>query len=95
MEKPQKSESRSLPWKIVSVAFSLKARALCQKPTTFSCEVHSVGILRFARRLTKVRAYRGNGSGKLATAYPKTAIAAAFSRKACGSILSSVSAGVW
>jgi DNA-binding winged helix-turn-helix (wHTH) protein len=38
---------------------------------------------------------RGNGSGKSASAYPMTAMAAAFSRSSCGTILSSVSAAVW
>ena len=38
---------------------------------------------------------RGNGSGMSASAYPITAMAAAFSRSSCGTILSSVSAAVW
>jgi hypothetical protein len=44
---------------------------------------------------TRHKPYLGNGSGKLARAYPITAIAAAFSRSSCGTILSSVSAAVW
>jgi len=38
--------------------------------------------------------YRGSGSFILASAYPITAIAAAFSRNSAGTILSSVSAAV-
>jgi hypothetical protein len=40
------------------------------------------------------RAQRGNGSGKSASAYPMTAMAAAFSRSSWETILSSVSAAV-
>ena len=39
--------------------------------------------------------YLGSGTSRLASAYAVTAITAAFSPSACGSILSSVSAAVW
>jgi len=39
-------------------------------------------------------AQRGNGSAMLASAHPMTAMAAAFWRSSCGTILSSVSAAV-
>jgi hypothetical protein len=46
-------------------------------------------------RFVRANAQRGKGSGMSASAYPMTAMAAAFSRSSCGTILSSVSAAVW
>src|SRR5580704_17967264 len=44
---------------------------------------------------SRMNPYRGSGSGRSASAYPMTAMAAAFSRSSWGTILSSVSAAVW
>jgi hypothetical protein len=43
----------------------------------------------------EVATYLGSGSFMLASAYPITAMAAAFSRNSLGTILSNVSAAVW
>ena len=48
-----------------------------------------------AGKLAPASSQRGKGSGIEASAYPMTAMAAAFSRNSWGTILSSVSAAVW
>jgi hypothetical protein len=48
-----------------------------------------------AGTLAPTSSQRGKGSGIEASAYPMTAMAAAFSRNSTGTILSSVSAAVW